>query len=417
MSVQLLLASSSPRRKSILNLAQIDFVTYSPQLDEATLTKRLLAIYNDVCQSALGRIVTSELAFHKALTAARMTSAPLILASDTIVMCRGYILGKPNNAEIARIMFKLLLGETLNADEANIMQEAHACNEEECCSKFGQLHQVSTSVCLLISKDLLNKFNLSKQTIERIEALPDTYVEKDNYVRILFVEQAGVYMQANSPLFTRIIEDYIASGACFDKAGGYAVQEQTACLINKIDGDVYTIMGLPIHAILQKCGELMPFKQTEAQFNSQRTQTRISEIKPIVQPKAATVETNETPEQDNYRPIPVRTRSSVARFNSTLLQNLTSYNATQNEKQADKAHDKANETEGYQQAGPSLKSVEQTDFNKQSAKLAEPDLSLSKPINTNEQELVGALKSKLSSLKSSSSFSQRDLPQFLKHNK
>lgn len=41
MSVQLLLASSSPRRKSILNLAQIDFVTYSPQLDEATLTKKI----------------------------------------------------------------------------------------------------------------------------------------------------------------------------------------------------------------------------------------------------------------------------------------------------------------------------------------------------------------------------------------
>lgn len=45
MSTQLLLASSSPRRRSILNLANIDFITYSPQVDESAISNKLLEIY------------------------------------------------------------------------------------------------------------------------------------------------------------------------------------------------------------------------------------------------------------------------------------------------------------------------------------------------------------------------------------
>lgn len=413
MSTQLLLASSSPRRKSILNLAQIDFVTYSPQLDEAGLTSKLLKIYQGACQTALGRIVTGELAFHKAITAARMTQAPLILASDTLVMCRGYILGKPHNAETAKTMFNILLGKSLSSGELSLMEKFHVSDEAEGTNNLGQYHQVSTSACLLVKKELLLQASLTAEQLQEFKSLPEIYQEAKDYVRLLLVEQAGVYMQANSALFDDIIANYIASGSCYDKAGGYAVQEQTACLISKIDGDVYTIMGLPLHAILQKCGQLLPFRQTKVAV-SEHKQAKIGEIKPLN--TDATNQENSKEDTSNvtdsnkvnnlnssqYNQVnSKRTRtnqSNVSRFNSALLQNLTSYSKQTNSV----LHTKEKNESKFSQA----------------ASVNEPDLSLSKPINTNENDknLVNSLQSKLRSINTASSLANKSMPSFLQFN-
>lgn len=42
------------------------------------------------------------------------------------------------------------------------------------------------------------------------------------------------------------IEWYIASGEGLDKAGGYGVQEKGMVLVQAIEGDFYTVMGLPV---------------------------------------------------------------------------------------------------------------------------------------------------------------------------
>lgn len=45
------------------------------------------------------------------------------------------------------------------------------------------------------------------------------------------------------------IMSYIASGAPLDKAGGYGIQDKGAIFVEKIDGDFYTVMGLPISKV------------------------------------------------------------------------------------------------------------------------------------------------------------------------
>lgn len=42
------------------------------------------------------------------------------------------------------------------------------------------------------------------------------------------------------------IESYIANGNVLDKAGSYAYQDKAAAFVEKIEGDYYTIVGLPI---------------------------------------------------------------------------------------------------------------------------------------------------------------------------
>jgi nucleoside triphosphate pyrophosphatase len=42
------------------------------------------------------------------------------------------------------------------------------------------------------------------------------------------------------------IAEYVATGEPLDKAGAYGIQGRAAALVETIDGDFYTVMGLPL---------------------------------------------------------------------------------------------------------------------------------------------------------------------------
>jgi septum formation protein len=52
------------------------------------------------------------------------------------------------------------------------------------------------------------------------------------------------------------IDAYVKSGEPFDKAGGYGIQGRGATLVERIDGDFYTVMGLPLGMLVRMLGEL-----------------------------------------------------------------------------------------------------------------------------------------------------------------
>lgn len=53
------------------------------------------------------------------------------------------------------------------------------------------------------------------------------------------------------PMKDKEIQDWINSGRAMDKAGAYAVQEEFAKYIEKIEGSYATVVGLPIHKVYQ----------------------------------------------------------------------------------------------------------------------------------------------------------------------
>jgi septum formation protein len=97
---QLILASSSPRRRQLLQDAGYDFVVIPPS-DSAEC---------GICSSETPPELVARLAYQKAEDVAKRFDSGLVVGCDTVAECLGQILGKPKSRDHAREMLSLLRG-------------------------------------------------------------------------------------------------------------------------------------------------------------------------------------------------------------------------------------------------------------------------------------------------------------------
>lgn len=121
----------------------------------------------------------------------------VVIGSDTIVTVDHKILGKPAGHEEAYEMLKELSGRT---------------------------HRVITGVCILSARRKYSDVSVSEVTF--------------------------------ADLSDEEIHDYIASGECDDKAGAYAIQGLGGRFITHMNGDYYSIMGLPLNLVYEELKNL-----------------------------------------------------------------------------------------------------------------------------------------------------------------
>jgi len=94
----LVLASASPRRQELLQIAGVPFIVHPADVDEAPLS-------GESAQECAER-----LAREKALKVAQLRPRDVVLGADTVVVVSGEILGKPVDANDAARMLRLLSG-------------------------------------------------------------------------------------------------------------------------------------------------------------------------------------------------------------------------------------------------------------------------------------------------------------------
>ena len=98
--MNIILASASPRRKEILENANVKFKIMASSIEELTLDSE------SPCQMVM------RLAFEKGIDIASRQKSDLVISADTIVVLDNTILGKPKDEIEARKMITSLSGRT-----------------------------------------------------------------------------------------------------------------------------------------------------------------------------------------------------------------------------------------------------------------------------------------------------------------
>lgn len=184
MKDKIILASQSPRRRELLGLITTDFQVITADVDET------------IDENETAENTVMALSKKKAQAVSGLYPGKVIIGADTIVVCDGKILGKPENRQHAYEMIKMLSGRT---------------------------HQVLTGV-----------------TITDFYKTETFFVSSD----VTFFE-----------LTDEEIRTYVESGECDDKAGSYGIQGKGSLLVEKISGDYFNIVGLPVSVLNKKLKE------------------------------------------------------------------------------------------------------------------------------------------------------------------
>jgi nucleoside triphosphate pyrophosphatase len=123
---------------------------------------------------------------------AASVSGDLVLAADTTVVVEGEVLEKPADPDDALRMLRRLQGRT---------------------------HQVITAIALKTSGGTLTATDITAVTFR--------------------------------PADDAFLAAYVATGEPMDKAGAYGIQGYGAALVEGIQGDFFSVMGLPVRLVLQ----------------------------------------------------------------------------------------------------------------------------------------------------------------------
>lgn len=179
---KLILASSSPRRQELIASLRLPFEIKVSDVNEDTVPGLSPA---EVVEQLSSRKAAAVCEMYKE----QQQNDGIVIGSDTIVVLNGEILGKPKDKEDA---FRMLNG----------LQ--------------GREHHVYSGVACI---DL----STGKQIVSHQVTL--------------------VYMK---PLTKTQIERYIDTGEPMDKAGSYGIQGLGATIVERIEGDYFNVVGLPV---------------------------------------------------------------------------------------------------------------------------------------------------------------------------
>ena len=134
----------------------------------------------------------------KALAVPR-TQEDVVIAADTIVVLEGRVLGKPKDTADAQAMLTALSGRD---------------------------HQVMTGVTVLKGQTCLTHTEIT-----------------DIHFRSLSQQEIG---------------NYVSTGEPMDKAGAYGIQGGAALFAERLQGDYYNVMGLPVCRLYQMLRQIAP---------------------------------------------------------------------------------------------------------------------------------------------------------------
>ncbi len=184
--MHIILASQSPRRRELMEKFHIPFSVQVADIDETMDAGK--PPYDEVARVSRRKAEAIPHGYED-----------VVIAADTIVVCDGKVLGKPESEEDAFRMLAMLSGR-----------------DHQVMTGFTVLYRDKVKVCTEVT---------------------------DLHFRDLSEKE---------------IWNYIRTGEPMDKAGAYGIQGGGALFAEKIAGDYFNVVGLPVCKLGQVLAELIP---------------------------------------------------------------------------------------------------------------------------------------------------------------
>lgn len=205
---RIILASASPRRRELMAMAGYEFEIKVSHKEENYVSKDPSEIVKELALLKAGDIADQEMSLLKSerktlsldndnIVASNTSQEIVVIGADTVVAHAGKILGKPKTEEEAFQMIKGFQGDK---------------------------HQVYTGVAII-------KFDA-----EGNKTVINDAIKTDVYVNAMTDEEIWKYIETDNVM---------------DKAGAYGIQSGFAIHIEKIEGDYFNVVGLPISYIYE----------------------------------------------------------------------------------------------------------------------------------------------------------------------
>lgn len=213
----IILASGSPRRRELLDLAQLRFDTMSVDIDETPLSDELPTTYikrmvKDKSDAAIEQL-NLQLADRTERTSISSTPTAIVLTADTIgVLADGKtVLVKPVDRAHAHSMWQQMSDST---------------------------HQVWTAV-----RAVKVQLTCDDKGVELWQITAERQIVESTDVSFI-------------PLTQAMMDSYWDSGEPADKAGGYGIQGLAAAWVTRISGSYTNVVGLPLAQTVALIDEL-----------------------------------------------------------------------------------------------------------------------------------------------------------------
>ena len=196
--MEIILASNSSRRKNLLTMLNVPFSVMESGVDERVEEANYM---QKGVEHTPYEWVRAIAAIKAEAVGNRVKGEKIIIAADTIVTYMGKILHRPFKREEAASMLRTLSGHE---------------------------HTVYTGLAVMY-KDADGKY----ETHTSVTAT-------DVYMRELTDTEISNYVDTKEP---------------YDKAGGYGIQGKGSLLIDRIDGDYFNVVGLPLVQLYKELSE------------------------------------------------------------------------------------------------------------------------------------------------------------------
>lgn len=184
----LILASASPSRRQMLLNAGLDFETVPSGVDEDEVKRSLLG------ESASAQDIATTLAEMKAVRVSTRRPGAMVIGADSTLACDGKLYDKPADLAAARVQLKALAGRT---------------------------HELVSSV--VVARNGARLWHTTETGRLTMRALGDSFLDA-------YLARAGAAVCAS--------------------VGAYQLEGLGAHLFSRIEGDYFTVLGLPLLPLL-----------------------------------------------------------------------------------------------------------------------------------------------------------------------